>query len=71
MSRKGNYWDNAPMESFFHSLKVEWLNDQTFRTRAEALQAIFTYIEVWSNRQRLHSILGYRSPEQYDRMIAT
>lgn len=70
MSRKGNCWDNAPMESFFHSLKVEWLHDQTFRTRAEARQAIFTYIEVWYNRQRLHSTLGYRSPEQYERMIA-
>ncbi len=70
MSRKGNCWDNAPMESFFHSMKVEWLHDQTFRTRAEARQAIFTYIEVWYNRQRLHSSLGYRSPEQYERLIA-
>lgn len=70
MSRKGNCWDNAPMESFFHSLKVEWLHDQTFRTRAEARQAIFTFIEVWYNRQRLHSTLGYRSPEQYERLLA-
>ena len=70
MSRKGNCWDNAPMESFFHSLKVEWLHGQTFRTRAEARQAIFTFIEVWYNRQRLHSALGYRSPEQYERLIA-
>ena len=58
------------MESFFHSLKVEWLHDQTFRTRAEARQAIFTFIEVWYNRQRLHSTLGYRSPEQYERLLA-
>ena len=70
MSRKGNCWDNAPMESFFHSLKVEWLHDQTFRTRAAARQAIFTFIEVWYNRQRLHSTLGYRSPEAYERMIS-
>ena len=70
MSRKGNCWDNAPMESFFHSLKVEWLHDQTFSTRAEARQAIFDYIEVWYNRQRLHSALGYRSPETYERLIA-
>ena len=70
MSRKGNCWDNAPMESFFHSLKVEWLHDRTFRTRAEARQAIFTFIEVWYNRQRLHSALGYRSPETYERLIA-
>ena len=70
MSRKGNCWDNAPMESFYHSLKVEWLHGQTFRTRAEARQAIFTFIEVWYNRQRLHSALGYRSPEAYERLIA-
>ena len=70
MSRKGNCWDNAPMESFFHSLKVEWLQNQTFRTRAEARQAIFTYIEVWYNRQRLHSALGYRAPEAYERLLA-
>lgn len=70
MSRKGNCWDNAPMESFFHSLKGEWLNDQTFRTRAEARQAIFTYIAVWYNRQRLHSALGYRAPEAYERLLA-
>lgn len=70
MSRKGNCWDNAPMESFFRSLKVEWLHDQTFRTRDAARQSIFTFIEVWYNRQRLHSTLGYRSPEQYERMIA-
>lgn len=70
MSRKGNCWDNAPMESFFHSLKVEWLHDQTFRTRDDARQAIFAYIEVWYNRQRLHSALGYRSPEQYERALA-
>lgn len=70
MSRKGNCWDNAPMESFYHSLKVEWLHGQTFRTRAEARQAIFTFIEVWYNRQRLHSALGYRSPDAYERLIA-
>lgn len=70
MSRKGNCWDNAPMESFFHSLKVEWLHDQTFLTRAAARQAIFTYIEVWYNRQRRHSTLGYQSPDAYERMLA-
>ncbi len=58
------------MESFFHSLKVEWLSDQTFPTRAAARQAIFTFIEVWYNRQRLHSTLGYRSPEAYEQTIA-
>lgn len=70
MSRKGNCWDNAPMESFFHSLKGEWLHGQPCPTRADARQTIFTYIEVWYNRQRLHSTLGYRSPETYERVIA-
>jgi transposase InsO family protein len=70
MSRKGNCWDNAPMESFFHTLKVEWLHEHNFPTCAEARQAIFTFIEIWYNRQRLHSTLGYRSPEQYERLIA-
>lgn len=70
MSRKGNCWDNAPMESFFHTLKVEGFPDQVFRTRAAARQAIFTFIEVWYNRHRLHSTLGYRSPDQYERLLA-
>lgn len=70
MSRQGNCWDNAPVESFFHTLKGECLQGRTFRTRAEARQAIFPYMEVWYNRQRLHSTLGYRSPEQYERLLA-
>ncbi|OPZ86569.1 MAG: Integrase core domain protein [bacterium ADurb.Bin429] len=70
MSRKGNCWDNAPMESFFHTLKGEVLQGRTFRTRAEARQAIFQFIECWYNRQRLHSTLGYRSPDQYERAFA-
>lgn len=70
MSRKGNCWDNAPMESFFHSLKVEWLHEYQFKTRDEARQAIFIFIETWYNRQRLHSGLGYLSPDMYERMMA-
>ena len=70
MSRAGNCWDNATMESFFHSLKVEWLHRTTFHTRAEARQTIFPYLEVWYNRHRLHSALGYRSPEAYELLIA-
>lgn len=70
MSRKGNCWDNAPMESFFHTLKGEGLQGRTFHTRAEARQAIFRFIEVWYNRQRLHSTLGYQSPEQYEQRFA-
>lgn len=70
MSRKGNCWDNAPMESFFHSLKSECFPAYQFQTRAEARQAIFTFIEVWYNRQRLHSTLGYQTPEMYERTLA-
>jgi transposase InsO family protein len=70
MSRKGNCWDNAPMESFFHSMKGEWLNDQNFRTRDQARAAIFDFIEVWYNRRRLHSALGYQAPETFERRIA-
>lgn len=55
MSRKGDCWDNAVSESFFHSLKTELVHHERFRTRAEANQAIFKYIEVFYNRQRLHS----------------
>ena len=66
MSRKGNCWDNAPMESFFSTLKTELIHRRRFATRAEARSAIFEYIEVFYNRQRIHSSLGYLSPEQYE-----
>ena len=65
MSRKGNCWDNAPMESFWGTLKQEWLNDQHFRTRAEAKTAIFEYIWIFYNRKRIHSSIGYTTPEKY------
>jgi len=64
MSRKGNCLDNAPMESFFASLKKEHVHPARFRTRAEAKAAVFEYIEVFYNRQRLHSALGYRTPAE-------
>ena len=64
MSRKGNCLDNALMESFFGSLKTELVHRTRFRTREEARWAIFEYIEVWYNRQRRHSPLGYITPEQ-------
>ena len=64
MSRKGNCYDNAPMESFFGKLKQEWLNDKRFRTRDEAKAAVFWYIEVYYRRHRLHEANGYRTPEQ-------
>ena len=62
MSRKGNCWDNAPMESFWGKLKTEWLNDRKFKTRAEAKQAIFEYIELFYNRVRFRSTIGYVPP---------
>jgi putative transposase len=64
LSRKGNCWDNAPIESFFSSLKEE-LGD-TFMSRNQARKAIFEYIEVFYNRTRIHSSLGYLSPDEYE-----
>jgi transposase InsO family protein len=66
MSRKGNCWDNAPSESFFHTLKTEMVHHEKFKTRSEAKQAIFEYIEVFYNRQRKHSTIGYIAPMEYD-----
>lgn len=64
MSRKGECLDNAPMESFFASLKKELVHRQRFKTRAQAKAAIFEYIEVFYNRQRRHSGVGYQTPQQ-------
>ncbi|WP_085987174.1 IS3-like element ISMasp3 family transposase [Magnetococcus marinus] len=66
MSRRGNCWDNAPAESFFHTLKVELVSSCDFKTRDEAKQIIFEYIEVFYNRKRKHSSIGYMSPSQYE-----
>jgi putative transposase len=66
MSRKGNCWDNAPTESFFASLKRERVYRTTFATRQEARSAVFEWIEVFYNRKRRHSTLGYLSPEQFE-----
>jgi len=68
MSRKGNCWDNAVVESFFHTLKVELIHQRRYLTREEARQDIFEWIEVFYNRQRRHSTLGYRSPAQFEAM---
>lgn len=62
MSRKGNCYDNAPMESFWGKLKTEWLNDYRFKTRDEAKKAVFEYIELFYNRTRLHSTNDYIPP---------
>jgi transposase InsO family protein len=67
MSRKGNCWDNAHVESFFHSLKTELVYRRKFKTREEAKQAIFAWIETWYNRERRHSALEYMSPEEFER----
>jgi transposase InsO family protein len=66
MSRRANCWDNAPMESFFASLKKELVHDEDYATREEARASIFEYIEVFYNRVRRHSSLGYRSPIEYE-----
>ena len=65
MSRKGNCWDNAPMETFWGKMKYEWLYEQRFRTRDEARAAVFEYVEIFYNRIRLHESNGYLTPEEY------
>lgn len=68
MSRSGNCYDNAYVESFFHTLKVELVNRRSFKTRAEAKVAISRYIDDWYNPKRLHSGLGYQAPNSYERL---
>lgn len=67
MSRKANCYDNATMESFWSTLKMELIYRRKFATRQQAQREIFDYIEVFYNRRRLHSALGYRSPEHFER----
>lgn len=66
MSRKGNCYDNAFAESFFATLKKELIYRQIYRTKEEAKKALFEYIEVWYNRNRIHSSIGYRTPIQFE-----
>ena len=70
MSRKGDCWDNAVAESFFHTLKVELIHGKLYDTRQEARAAIFEYIEVFYNRERRHSYLGYLSPADFEKKFA-
>jgi len=70
MSRKGNCWDNACLESFFGTLKRELVYHRRYATRNEATQDIFEYIEVFYNRRRRHSTLGYHSPAEYEARTA-
>jgi len=67
MSRTGCCYDNAPMESFFHTLKVELVHQRRWATRDEARRDLFADIEGYYNRQRIHSALGYITPEQAER----
>lgn len=66
MSRRGNCWDNAVAESFFSALKLEMVADERFNNRQEARDRVFEYIEVFYNRSRIHSALGYLSPAEYE-----
>ena len=70
MSGTGNCYDNAVMESFFGTLKAECATHR-FATRQEARQQIFQFIEIWYNRQRLHSSLGYISPAEYEQKLSS
>ncbi|RLF02996.1 MAG: IS3 family transposase [Thermoprotei archaeon] len=69
MSRKGNCWDNAVAESFFHTLKTELIYHEIYETRAEANQSIFEYIEVYYNRERSHSTNNNYSPVEYEKLM--
>jgi len=66
MSRTGNCYDNAVMESFFHTLKAELVDHANYQSRKQARQSIFEYIEVFYNRRRRHSAIGYKSPEEFE-----
>jgi putative transposase len=70
MSRKGDCWDNAVAESFFATLKKELVKGRKWQTRAEARRDIFEFIEMWYNPRRRHSSLGYRSPAEYEALLA-
>src|ERR1700753_4450285 len=67
MSRSGNVWDNAAMESFFSSLKTERIARKIYRTRNEARADVFDYIERFYNTARRHSTIGYLSPVEFER----
>ena len=67
MSRKGNCWDNAPVERFFSSLKREWTGDRLYGTRHEAIADVREYVAVYYNARRLHSTLGYKTPMNYEK----
>ena len=71
MSRKGNCWDNAPVERFFSSLKREWTGDRLHKTRQAAIADVREYVVVYYNSKRLHSALGYKTPMDYEKILNT
>lgn len=71
MSAKGNCYDNAVMESFFHTLKTEHVFFCDYKTRNEAMVSIFEYIEIFYNRQRIHSTINFMSPDEYENIKST
>jgi transposase InsO family protein len=68
MSRKGNCWDNAPSESFFHTLKTELIHHCSYQSKQGVKQEIYEYIELFYNRQRRHSTIGYQTPLGYEKL---
>ncbi len=70
MSRKGNCWDNAVAESFFHTLKTELIYSTTYQTKEEAKQSIFHYLEVYYNRKRRHSSIDYQTPFGFENQLS-
>ena len=66
MSATGNCYDNAVAESFFHKLKIGIVHDEKYFTRSQAARAIFEYVQVFYNRQRIHSSIGYMTPVQFE-----
>ena len=71
MSRRGDCWDNAVVESFFHSLKTEWTSDIIYKTRDDAKDDVIKYIEMFYNSHRLHSFLGYKTPNIFENNFAS
>jgi putative transposase len=69
MSRSGNVWDNAAMESFFSSLKTERIGNKLYRSRDQARADVFDYIERFYNTVRRHSTIGYLSPVEFERKV--
>lgn len=69
MSRKGNCWDNAVAESFFKTIKTEWIYRFVYTTKKQAVISVFEYIETWYNTQRRHSALNYLTPDEYGKLM--